>query len=151
MAAKPDPKDDKIDELELSLEAANKAISEAEAKSGSTTAMAGEIEKLKAALGERDKTIKGLRCELAAERSKSMDGEKATVPGLPATAGQLNAPVIISDVKGGTLYTQNGDVLATGSDDDVAKLRRTVGTSAVVHHVSKETLEAQRTASRLRA
>jgi hypothetical protein len=149
--AKPDPKDDKIAELELSLEAANKAIAEAEAKAGNSTALAGEIEKLRAALGERDKTIKGLRAELAAERSKGMAGDKATVPNLPDTAGQLNAPVIIPDVRGGTLYTQSGDVLAAGSDDEVSRLRKVIGTATVVHHVSKETLEAQRAASRLRA
>ena len=149
--AKPDPKDDKIAELELSLEAAQAAIAAAEAKAGNSTALQGEIEKLRATLGEKDKTIKGLRAELAAERSKGMNGDKATVPNLPDTAGQLNAPVIIPDVRGGTLYTQNGDVLATGSDDEVAKLRKAVGTSAVVHHVSKDTLEQQRTASRLRA
>jgi hypothetical protein len=149
--AKPDPKDDKIAELELSLEAAQQAIAAAETKAGNSTALEGEGEKLRRTLGERDKTIKSLRAELAAERSKGMAGDKATVPNLPDTAGQLNAPVIIPDVRGGALYTQSGDVLATGSDDELSKLRKVIGTTAVVHHVSKETLEAQRTASRLRA
>lgn len=152
MAHRPnDPKDDKIAELELSLEAANAAIATAESNVGNATAMAGEIEKLKGTLAERDKTIVGLRAELAAERNKAVQGDQATVADLPKSAGQLNAPVIISDKKGGTVYSQNGDVLACGSDDEVGRLRSKIGTAAIVHHVTEETLEAQRRASRLRA
>ena len=148
MAAKPDPKEDRIAELELQLEASNKATSDAEAKALQADALKGEIEKLGQSLKTRDKRIIALEGELTQLKSANSDSNKATVSGLDgAVSAQLKVTCLVTNaLTNQSVRAIAGDVLV--EKDSFAAVAAKVGTSAKVHPVSKDELEAAKKSGR---
>jgi len=146
--AKTDPKDDRIAELELSLEAANAATNKAQAEAQQAGALRGEITKLNEAIGVRDSKILTLEKELVDLKAASAVENKATVKGLdPAKAVQLKvSSLVVNAITGARIYTVAGDVLVT--EDAFAEVQKKVGTSSNVYPVSKDEIEAAKRAGR---
>lgn len=146
--AKTDPKDDRIAELELGLEAANQATAVAQSKAQTVPALEAEIGKLRESLGGRDSKIASLEIEIASLRSAIGDQNKPTVVGLdPAEAVQLKISCVVANgITGQRVDAVAGDVLVEAAA--LGKVQKLVGTSAKVYPVSKEELEAAKKSGR---
>lgn len=148
MAAKPDPKDDRIAELELALEAANAATSKAQTEAQQVEALRSEVSKLTDSIKARDSKILTLEGELTAARASNVDQSRATVPGLdPANAIQLKVSCVVTNALNGVrIDAVAGDVLV--EKDAFSAVAAKVGTTARVHPVSKEEIDAAKKSGR---
>lgn len=146
--AKTDPKDDRIIELELQLEAANKATTEAATKAQQVDALQGELEKLSQTIKTRDKRILDLEGELTQLKDANSAGNKATIRGLDAAnAIQLKVSSLVTNaLNGARINAVAGDVLV--EKEAFPAVSAKVGTAAKVHPVSKDELEATKTSGR---
>ena len=146
--AKADPKDDRIAELELQLEASNKATTEAATKAQQVDALNGEIEKLTQSVKTRDKRILDLEGELTQVKDANSAGNKATIRGLDAeNAIQLKVSSIVTNaLTGARIDAVAGDVLVEKESFHAVSVK--VVTAAKVHPVSKDELAAAKTSGR---
>jgi predicted RNase H-like nuclease (RuvC/YqgF family) len=146
--AKQDPKDERIAELELQLEAANKATNAAEDKAQEAEALRAQVRIQAGELDERAKKISALEAELEALKAASSGKSKATVTGLdPEKAVQLKvSSLVVSAHTKGAVVAVAGDVLCLV--EVFQEVSRKVGTSAKVHPVGKEEIEAARKSGR---
>jgi hypothetical protein len=146
--AKTDPKDDRIAELELGLEAANQATAKAQAEAQAAGALKGEIAKLSESIKVRDARILALEGEVSGLKVTAGKEDKPTVVGLdPAKAIQLKiSSLVINAITNARVYTVAGDVLCL--KECFAEIQAHVGTTAAVYPISKDELEAAKTAGR---
>jgi predicted RNase H-like nuclease (RuvC/YqgF family) len=149
--AKPDPKDDRIAELELGLESAQQKLAAAQNDAQSVGALKGEIEKLTETVTARDREIKTLKSQVADFQRTSGDSPKATIAGLPENAAQLKVSVtMVNAINGTRVEATAGDVLVVAPNqaalDDV---QRKVGRASRCHPVTKEALDSARKAGRV--
>lgn len=146
--AKQDPKDERIAELELQLDAANKATNAAEDKARELEALRAQIQIQAGELEERAKTITQLGAELERFKASSDNTAKPTVTGLdPTKAVQLKvSSCVVSATSGTAVVAVAGEVIATKDYFDEAS--RLVGTLAKVHPVGKDEIEAAKKAGR---
>jgi predicted nuclease with TOPRIM domain len=140
--AQHDRRDDRIAELKKGLEALREENGRLKDKLAQTSSLDGEVGKLKEQLSERDKTIAGLKKEIEQVRSFLRTTDRKTAQGLdPAGAAQLSENVKVPLVDGRPAFAQDGDVVACGEGEDINAIRKRLGTSFSVHHVTKATFD----------
>jgi predicted RNase H-like nuclease (RuvC/YqgF family) len=148
MASKPDPKDDRIAELELQLEAATKSIQDAEGKAAGVPALQAQISTLEKDLKASEKRVADLRSELDASKVKNDKSGAPTVKDLdPAKALQLKVSCVLTNsITKQRIDAVAGDVIALQSA--FAEMQQKLGTSVKLHPVSKDEFDATKTAGR---
>ncbi len=145
--AKTDPKDDRIAELELQLEAANKATTTAEQLGQEVHALRSEVEKLTDSVKTRDARILSLEGEVRQLREAVGDKPRASVTIDPEKGVQLSVSSLITNVITGQPVTAiAGEVLVI--KEEFAALSTKLGTKVKVHPVSKDEIEAAKKAGR---
>lgn len=145
--AKTDPKDDRIAELELQLEAANKATTAAELAAQELPGLRSELEKLQDSLKTRDSRILSLEGEVRQLREAAGDKPRSTVTIDPAKGVQLSVSSLVTNVITGQPVTAiAGDVIVVKEEFDAMSTK--LGTKVKVHPVSKDEIEAAKKAGR---
>lgn len=145
--AKTDPKDDKIAELQLALEAANMATADAQSDAQQVTAVRAQVTKLEEKIAKLEKQVKDLEAENAELRSKSGGATVAKISGLGANAVELRISSLITNaITKQPVTAIAGDVLAEA--ERFEEIAKKVGTTVRVHPVSKDELEAARKSGR---
>lgn len=151
--ARTDPKDDKIAELELSLEAANAATAKAEGAAQQLPAMQAELDKLREELAQSRKAAKGLEAELTAIRdAASGAASQPTIKGLPDFAVQLRTSTMVTDaITGLRANAVAGSVLVKIEGKDPKNLQAAqakVGGAATCYAVSSDEFESTKKSGR---
>jgi hypothetical protein len=150
MAPKSDPKDDRIAELELSLEAANAATVEAQKQAQSIGALQASVSEKEETIRVRDAEIVTLKADIKALKSASQASNTASVKDLPKNAVQLARTCVVTNSLTNTpIYPVAGDVLAAVKDAaELAAIQSKIGSMHNVHPVSDSEIEAARRSGR---
>lgn len=146
--AKADPKDERIAELELALDAANKATATAETEAQRVTAIESELTKSREIVKIRDARIRELESELAEHKATSKESESPTIKGLdPSKAVQLKVSSVFANaITGARVYATAGEVICL--KEALEETQRKVGTFVAIHPVSKDEFESAKKSGR---
>jgi chromosome segregation ATPase len=137
-----DKRDDRIAELEKGLGRMREENATLKEQLSGVEALKGEVDKQKALVGDRDKTIEGLRAELEQARAVLAKTEQKTVSGLDAScSAQLATGVTMQSADNRRLDAESGDVVACGEQEKIDSLRKKLGMSVKLHHVARATFD----------
>jgi predicted RNase H-like nuclease (RuvC/YqgF family) len=146
--AKTDPKDDRILELELALEALRKELAAAQDAASQYEALKAEIASLIEENKKEKECSKTLAKELESLKVTAGTEARATVKGLnPAKAVELKISSMVRNaITGQGVAAVAGSVLVEKSA--LAEVQKVVGTTVTLHPVDAEEIDAARKAGR---
>lgn len=134
--------ENQIADLRKGLDALRQENSRLKDQLAAGSAAEGEMAKLKEQLAEQNKTIATLKAELEQARSFLQTTDRKTAPGLdPARAAQLSENLKIPLADGRPSFAKDGDVVACGTEEDIDSIRKRLGMSFRVHHVTRATFD----------
>jgi predicted RNase H-like nuclease (RuvC/YqgF family) len=148
VASKEDPKDTRIAELELALEASNANMTAAETRAQRVQALESEVLNLQSVIANKDKEISAVKGQLemlTQERSKLA---RPTVANLdPEKAAQLKISSMVTNHKSkAAVNAVAGEVLVLHSAFD--EYSKKLGASVQCHPVSQDEFDAAKRAGR---